>query len=687
MQNVLFDRLPTQRFILNGIKRAVIIGVLLSLTALLVFCPKVFSTDSAGINTAAKIASTQSTKLGLAYRFTSGKRLVYRLEYESFAISDLQVLFEGMDSTQSGGQVVQSGLAQSFKTALKAELALTVLSQKANEVSAAYRFHQPEVILYANSQEAITQAEIFKDALSRFIFVHISFDGRIKSLWLDPEIGDPSHHFARTLLALVQFVLPSNQTPQSHKWKVQEDDPSGQYIAQYEAEPSADESDTKKSKNAVKSFRKTKLYYLSPQPKPLSNKSQIPAEFIPKGSLICQFDVEWGHLISLSGSETQRIFMAGKEVGRADTTLKLYFSRKETLAKEDLEALRNVATSRQKNSTPVALWVDVPEKKREKIIQRSELGQASLKSLLTDLATAQAEGKKNDTPLYLKFKALIYLHPEVSASLGKLLITADPQSLTIRTLSDALGTVGHPQAQAALVNAIYARSDEPAAVLTLVKSLGSVDTPTKEAEKTLHDLATHSRNWNIFSTAALTLGIMARRINESSPERAARIVDWAKRELQAATTEDRRRLYLLSLGNAGTVQTLPAIAKYVDDPSPAVRSSAASALRLIDSNEADDLLTKFLLSDPAQKVRLEAAFSFSFRELTPDTFDVHKKAFFEDTAVIVRLAALENLWNVHETFPEVRKIVKQAAQNDPVKEVRKAANDIIAMYPEDYFKE
>jgi len=77
----------------------------------------------------------------------------------------------------------------------------------------------------------------------------------------------------------------------------------------------------------------------------------------------------------------------------------------------------------------------------------------------------------------------------------------------------------------------------------------------------------------------------------------------------------------------------------------------------------------------------------SFREPTPTTFQAQKRGFLGDEAVMVRLAALENLWNVHKSFSEVRRIVKQSATNDPSEEVRKAAAEIIALYPKDYFDE
>ena len=58
-------------------------------------------------------------------------------------------------------------------------------------------------------------------------------------------------------------------------------------------------------------------------------------------------------------------------------------------------------------------------------IERTELRTATLESLLADLANLESSsGEKNEAPLYLKFKALIYLNPESSAALGKILAIA-----------------------------------------------------------------------------------------------------------------------------------------------------------------------------------------------------------------------------------------------------------------------
>jgi len=178
---------------------------------------------------------------------------------------------------------------------------------------------------------------------------------------------------------------------------------------------------------------------------------------------------------------------------------------------------------------------------------------------------------------------------------------------------------------------------------------------------------------------------VARNLAKKEPQRAARIVDWLIEETRLSTSEERTRLLLLSLGNSGSSHAFQTIVRFVANSSPSLRSAAVSGLRWIDSSEADTLLAKILISDREISVRLEAVFALSFRPLVPKTFQAQEKAFLEDEAAIVRLSILKNLWQVQKEFPEVRQLVKQAAMNDSSEEVRKAAADILAAYPKDYF--
>ena len=380
--------------------------------------------------------TAQTAAPALAYRHIPGERLVYQLDYSSSSVSDLQVLFEGTDSPGKSGEVVQSGLSQSFKTTVQGELAITVLDQRADRVLTAYRLLGPQVTLVANGQEALSQAEAIKAALSQAIFAEVSSRGRVLSVRFDPAIDNFSQNFARALLALTQFVLPDPRATGAHQWEVQEDDPNGQYVARYEAEPPAPEQGSGESRTGLKTFRKTKLRYLTPHQKTRPGKLQVSTTIKPEGSLVARFDVSGGHLYSFRGTEGQIIIMAGKTVARAQTTLHLEFRRKERLSVEELAGMRNASVARNMVARAVPLSATISKHERESIIQRSELGEETLESLVAQLAKAESEGKRRDTPLYLKFKALVYLHPETSSSLGKLLYAAHPQSLTTSILTE-----------------------------------------------------------------------------------------------------------------------------------------------------------------------------------------------------------------------------------------------------------
>jgi HEAT repeat protein len=109
-----------------------------------------------------------------------------------------------------------------------------------------------------------------------------------------------------------------------------------------------------------------------------------------------------------------------------------------------------------------------------------------------------------------------------------------------------------------------------------------------------------------------------------------------------------------------------------------LRSAALSALRFVDSTEADDLLISALSTDSDAEVRVKAAFSLSYREMNKATFNAQKKSFEADLDERVRLSVLDNLWKARQSFPEVVHLVQQAAATDGSKEVREGAAKLLA---------
>jgi HEAT repeat protein len=438
----------------------------------------------------------------------------------------------------------------------------------------------------------------------------------------------------------------------------------------------------------LRSIRKIKIHYLEAPRKMKLNEFPLPLKTEVGGDMTARFDANGGRLVSLCGTESRATLIAGQTVSRTDVTLRLGLLRSETLSRAALTTLRQSASAREKSAPEVALSAVTSEAERESALERSELGGATLESLLDELSKAEAstDGQKSFTRLYLKFKALIFIRPESSENIGRVLTSAAPGGATMRVLAEALGAVGHTRAQEALVSAIRARPDDWPALAILIPALGTLISPTDKAEQTLRELANSSRP-EIASTAQLSLGIMARDMSEDAPERAARIVEWASHELESAPSAEAKRQMLLVLGNAGSARSLPAVASYLRDPEPTLRAAAASALRWIPPGEADRLLLTALASDADADVRLEAAIALGLRATEGANFAVQKQVFFADGDVKVRLAVLRNLWKARESFPEARRLVREAAAKDTAAAVRKAAAEIIADNPNDYFKQ
>jgi hypothetical protein len=638
---------------------------------------------------ASKVAALASEAEKSFYRFTIGERLIYRLDYANTSASDFQKLFAEKESSGKDLKSAPSGLAHSFTTTVQGELIATILDNRNDTLLVAFSLRNPAVSVNTNGQVAATEAETVRVDISRDIFARLDLSGRVLGLRFDPSTSGLSQSFARALLAVTQFVFPGAPGSDLKQWEAQEDDTTGPHIARYEAQPGTGNCEAQDA-SAVKAFRKTKARYLS-SPAQAGTKAgtsefDIPTTINPGGHLSATFDFNQGRLICLTGKESQTVVMAGKAVAQAETTIGLTYISQESLSATEISALRKASLEREKIAATVPLSAKPSGQESEAAIQRTELGEATIESLLIELGHLETstDETKDEASLYLKFKALVYVQPQASALLGEILTTSHPGSATTRILTGALGAVGNTEAQEALVTAIRARRQDWPVLSTLIPVLGSVDSPTPLAEETLRELASDPSDWNIASTAQLALGVMARRLAES--ERATKLVDWAVKNLDSSPSVEMTKQWLLVLGNTGSATSLPGIARFVNNPSPELRAIAASALRFIRSRQADDLLIKLLASDSDAKVRLEAAVALGFREPSADSFAAQKQAFLKDKTVNVRLAVLQNLWQARETFSEIRQLVKQAAAKDVAKEVRKAAAEMMTPYAKAFLK-
>jgi HEAT repeat protein len=608
----------------------------------------------------------------LAYRFVPGQRLVYRLEYASNAAVDLTRLDDSSKTPPRGAEPPGLGRMHAYQTTLKGELIATVFESSGDHILLAYRLADVMVQLEVDGVVADTAAATLQADLGRDLIVRIDPRGRVVCLYFDPAVTPQGQTTMRTLLALCQFVLPTAPSATSRVWEAEEEDRSGPYVAQYEAEDGSGQAGT------LATFVKTKTGY--------ERVRRSPAEVVdlrptvqPEGWLIARFDTAAGHLTSLGGTGGQTLLLSGQAIACEEYRLRLDYQEEQCLAPDALAGLRGRGAARTLAGAGVPLWTPGLSPAQEDALQREALGDATLDSLRADLARAEAspDPKDDHTSLYLKLKALVHLHPESCERLGGLLATAPGDGLTLRLLAGALSDAANPACQMVLIHAIGARAGDWPALSHLIPALGAVPAPLPEAERVLRDLAGKGVDWKVASTAQLALGNMARRLAKTSPPRARGLVAWALEALRSAPSDARTRQLLLVLGNTGAAEALPAIRSRLQHPATEVRAAAALALRWIDLAEAEALLIRALGTDPEPAVRTEAAVALGFRAATPAMFEALRRALQEDSAGGVRQAVLNDLWRAWTSIPAARDLIAEAAAHDAAPEVRDMARKIL----------
>jgi hypothetical protein len=600
------------------------------------------------------------------YRFVVGERASYALAYESTSASDFSAAFGASDAAASA----PSPMRQAFATTVRGTMTFTVLERDGGEVVTAVRIADARVSLTVNGQDAVEDAARIAAELGRPAFARVSVRGRINSVLLDPTLGATARGYALSLLAATQFVFPEGRRPAA--WTVEEDGPNGTYVADYRQ---AGEESAALVKGVRARFVKTKLRYLPAPKRTVAKTIEIAMVVTPRGTSEALFDFDAGRLISIEGTETEDFSINERPVGNARNTIRLVFQGRDDAGRAELASLVSTRATWSASVGAVPISASAWGREAEAASYRKDLGDATLASLTAELHQAEASAGPtfDPTSLYLKFRALVYLHPEACAAVSDLLGDARPDGATMKVLCMALNAIGTADAQAALAAAVARRRTDEGALFKLLFALSTVAEPTPAAEGALRDLADRPANPNIAIMARLALGSMARRLKETAPPRAAAIVDRLMHELAAAHAPEAQKPYLLALGNAGSSDMLPALRPFLDDANADLRTAAVGALRFLDSAEAGRLLLHALASDSEAEVRAQAASALEKREVTPEIIAAEKDVLMRDRSPAVRLAVMANLWKARRSVPAVEALIEEAARTDASKDVRDAA--------------
>jgi len=619
----------------------------------------------------APTASSQ-TRILPVYTLPAGTTLSATVSYRNESSSDLNPLMDDVKpSGDDGVPTTQPGLSRAIEVSISGEMELSAIGRNGGEHLVRLRMPKAKVALGLDGSSAGFEAGNIARCLSGGAVFSNTAQGKVTRVWIRPECGPTSSGSVRTLIALIQFVVHETGTQDKEGWVTQEDDSTGAYSVKYSRQAET---------GGTVSFRKEKTRFLSPKAtKKRTRHVVLPVIYQPQGGMDFAFDAATGNLRSIRARESYAIIINGRNVGTSNTAFGLEHIRWSIMPPKKQIALlkEHAAIARAVRATP--LWVAQSSAEEDTLLYRQRLGNETVTSLLDELSAAEKKGNKdyNDTELYQKLKALIYLHPESCRRLAGAAASGKPDGLASRLLIRAMATIGSPQAQDAIVSVMRARAGDTDFVMAIIPVLGMFEEPAVSTETVLKGLAYHNDNDDITFTAQLALGAMAGNLAEDDPVRAQRIVEEFMSKYPAPSESHDISRVILVLGNARMDEYLPTLQMYAEHPMPEARSDAVYALRYYTGEKAENILIHALASDQDATTRREAAASLGFMEPGDRVVAALEQAYANEKIDEIRIEIVKSLWKFERQYPAIRQLLERVGEKDESEDVRKTVRSIL----------
>jgi hypothetical protein len=556
---------------------------------------------------------------------------------------------------------------------LAAELRLAPYQAEADRVSFRAELRNPR--LQAGSGGSDAQYAGLAKALERpFLFTLAS--GRLAELRVPTGQQRFAVSIAQTAVAALQFSADEGT---SERWTSREHDPTGTFVAAYQAGPGG-------------RFTKKKLRY---QRFAMATGGDTPLELMPKVvSSEGLMEIVAGRIRKVAARE--QVEVAVGQVSPpfvSQTTLALALVREEPRsAPPAWEALAAAATS----VTPESPYLEPPRDSDLDVARTGELTFAEALGLAEaqerDPRRNETWGSKNGEPVsaeekaerqarlrqnarvFFSLMAWIRQEPKNLARAVKAIRKGSPAA---NVLLDALSSAGTPAAQAALVelmsDARLAPQRRKDAGLSLIRTKAATEETIRALEARLDDplLSSH---------AIYGLGSIARRRREAGDaRRSSEIVELLLRRLARAGSALEKVEFLRGIANAATPAALPALQRCLDEEKDdSVRRAAVDALALIQRPEIDPLIARYLQEE--SRVRLAALDAARLREPSDVLAAGIDRVAREATDRQSRLESLRIMERWLARRPELKATLERLAASEPDEMVRRVAQAALASY-------
>jgi HEAT repeat protein len=547
---------------------------------------------------------------------------------------------------------------------MNGEWRVGVCDERAEGIDARITFAPTDVFVDVDETPMALEAENdLRAGLSIPFFITLDRAGSVRWIHFERDIDVFAQGLLRSVVALSQVVLPSTGRD---AWEVSEQDGSGRYKVDYRMKPRL-------------YLEKRKLRYthlvLDDVEQPLDGDFTVD---VTSTKVHMTLDPEDLWLRSLEASESVKV-IPGADMPAADGHTRVdlrLLGRGSELSLPKAFAARQSSLLSQSLSSPPRAGEPDPDAQHRKVLAGRTF--TDFTKLLSELPEdAKARGEAISAAL-AGLIALFRVEPAAAAEVHAWLRTA-PAPDAVATILGALSGVASRETLHAL-SQVMVDTQLPIELRARAAEAASESrAPTEEAVASLWKLA-RGPETALHSFAVLGLGTAAARMHELDAPAADALVDELTRASETARGEEAQDLWLIALGNTRSPRALPAIRRFLTNPSAILRASATNGLRFMPAPEADRLLSERLASDSDATVRMAAVRAAGFRPLDP-LFAAIEHALRTDKETLVRKDLVDLLRAQTALSAEMRGLLAWSSEEDPDEGVRKEAAKALANPP------
>lgn len=517
------------------------------------------------------------------------KQYIYSYKSKGVGYSDMESLYSG-DSTRSNSDFLSRKTLQQTSVNITCDIKKTVLMEGTTDQWVCFQIMNPALTIRNNGQRMDTK--MMQDELVRPVFVRLSKTGKMKTIKTDTAVSYATISILKDILTRFQFVLPYKRL---NTWQATEENSLGSFRAKYQLV---------NCRNAGREYRKTNEGYtqlkttLKNQNISTSCTTVVRTDTLYNIQKVDEFEVRTCRF------PTDTLSISGNKVS---IVLKSLIAAGE----DELSAINELNHSAN-YSLEKALSTSLTDEEINRLAYKHSLANSNWKTLIQKLKTTNEQDNKTEEELVLKFRALAYLFPQQCKNISLMLQEEPYGTAGFRVLFKALAYTETPSAINALIDVIKNRRKAEPVLLEILPIIAVTKSPTTEAVETIKELAMDASNSEaVVSTAQLALGGLAYNFKTINPSVTEELTTYLiKNPVRTDTVQ-----YLLVLGNTGSPAVLPVLKAYIDSKkaSEKVRSTAITAMRLIEKKEVDLILRK-MSSNRNNQIKKAAMETIAFRE-------------------------------------------------------------------------